>query len=120
LNGVADAFVTKIADLPTATLAALPWLAALGDLTGDGTQHLAVLFADAAAGTVTAQIKQATTGTLIQTFVFDQGYAPLDLAVVPDQNGNGAAELALLGRQAANGSVQVEMRDTRTGERLSP
>ncbi len=102
-----------------APVAALPWLAALGDLMGDGTQHLAVLFADAAAGTVTAQIKQATTGTLIQTLLFDQGYAPLDLAVVPDQNANGAPELALLGRHAANGSVQVEVRDTLTGERLS-
>ncbi|WP_295613297.1 SBBP repeat-containing protein, partial [uncultured Lamprocystis sp.] len=119
LNGVADAFVAKIADLPTAPAAALPWLAALGDLARDGTQSLAVLFADAAAGTVTAQIKQAVTGTLIQTFVFDQGYAPLDLAVVPDQNRNGAPELALLGRHAANGGVQVEVRDTRTGARLT-
>ena len=80
---------------------------------------IAVLSADAAAGTVTAQIKQATTGTLIQTFVFDQGYAPLDLAVIPDQSANGAPELALLGRHAANGSVQVEVRDTRSGARLT-
>ena len=114
-----NAFVTKIADGTTAPAMALPWLAALGDLTGDGTQHLAVLFDDATAGTVTVQIKQALSGSLIQTFVFDQGYAPLDLALVPDQNANDAPELALLGRHAANGSVQVEVRDTRTGDRLS-
>jgi hypothetical protein len=114
-GGWYDAFVLKIADVS----AALPWLAALGDLTGDGSQYLAVLFEDAEAGTVTAQIKQAVSGTLIQIFDFDQGYAPLDLAVVPDQNANGAAELALLGRHATNGSVQVEVRDTRTGERLT-
>ncbi|MBV5274297.1 MAG: SBBP repeat-containing protein, partial [Lamprocystis purpurea] len=118
-DGGYDSFVAKIADETTAPAMALPWLAALGDLTGDGTQHLAVLFADATAGTVTAQIKQAVSGTLVQTFVFDQGYAPLDLAVVPDQNANGTPELALLGRHAANGSVQVEVRDTLTGDRLS-
>ncbi len=118
-GGNYDAFLTKIADETTAPPTALPWLAVLGDLTGDGTQHLAVLFADTAAGTVTAQIKQVATGTLIQTLGFDQGYAPLDLAVVSDQNSNGAPELALLGRHAANGSVQVEVRDTRTGDRLS-
>jgi Tol biopolymer transport system component len=118
-GGSYDAFVAKIADTPTTPMAALPWLASVGDLTGDGTQSLAVLFANAASGTVTAQIKQATTGTLIQTLLFYQGYAPLDLVVVPDQNANGAPELALLGRHAANGSVQVEVRDTRSGERLS-
>jgi hypothetical protein len=94
-------------------------LAALGDLTSDGSQHLAVLRDDAVAETVTAQIKQVASGTLIQTISFDQGYAPLDLAVVPDQNANGAPELALLGRAVRYGSVQVEVRDTRTGERLS-
>ncbi|WP_295583683.1 SBBP repeat-containing protein [uncultured Lamprocystis sp.] len=118
-GGDHESFVAKIADTPTTPMAALPWLASVGDLTGDGTQHLAVLFADATAGTVTAQIKQAVTGTPIQTFVFDQGYTPFDLAVVPDQNTNGAPELALLGRHAVNGSVQVELRDTLTGERLS-
>ena len=119
LSGPEDGFVIKIADVPTGPVVALPWLAALGDLTGDGSQHLAVLFDDAVAGTVTARIKQVTTGTLIQTFAFDQGYTPLDLAVVPDQNSNGAPELALLGRHVANNNVQVELRDTRTGERLS-
>jgi len=118
-GGENDGFVAKLADARTGSVMALPWLAALGDLTGDGSQYLAVLFVDAAAGTVSAQIKQAVSGTLIQTLFFDQGYAPLDLAVVSDQNGNGAPELALLGRNAANSHFQVELRDTRTGERLT-
>jgi hypothetical protein len=117
--GWSDAFVAKIADVPTAPAAALPWLTALGDLTGDGHQYLAVLFEEATAGTVTAQIKQAVSGTLIQIFDFEQGYAPLDLTVVPDQNSNGAPELALLGLRATDRRVQVEVRDTRTGERLT-
>jgi len=118
-GGNGDAFIAKIAAGPAARVAALPWLAGLGDLTGNGSQHLAVLFADAAAGAVTARIKNAATGTQIQTFVFDQAYAPLDLAVVPDQNGNGAPELALLGWRATDSRVQVELRDTLTGERLT-
>lgn len=76
LHEYTDGFVAKIADVPTVPEGALPWLAALGGLAGDGNQHLAVLFGDAAAGTVTARIKDSVAGTLIQTLVFDPAYAP--------------------------------------------
>jgi uncharacterized protein (DUF2141 family) len=115
LRGSTDAFIAKIHDLPSVPVALVP----LGDLNRDGTQDLAVLFADATVGTVTAQIKTAATGTLIQTFSFDQRDASVDFAVVPDQNGNGAPELAQLGLRATDSSVQVEVRDTLTGNRLS-
>ena len=111
-----DAFVAKIGDAP---LAALAWLAAVGDLSGNGTQHLAVLFKDAATGTLTGQVWDVANGAARHTIDFDPAYAPLDLVVIPDQNANGAPELASLGRHAANGSVQVEVRDSLTGERLS-
>ncbi|MBV5347243.1 SBBP repeat-containing protein, partial [bacterium] len=118
-GGPNDAFVTKIADLSTAPIAVPRGLVALGDLDGDGTQDLAVWFQDLAAGTLTALVRDAANGTLLQTIDFDPAYAPLDLVAVPDLDGNGAPELALLGQRATDHRVQVETFDALSGVRLS-
>jgi len=115
-GGLNDGFIVKIAPGAGASVDAPLWLVALGDVTGDGTQAVAALFEDVAAQTVTGVIRQAVDGTLIQTIDFGATYAPLEVAMVPDLDGNGAPELALL-RFTADAQVQVEVRDTRTGER---
>jgi len=117
-GGLTDGFVVKISAGPANPVAVPLWLVALGDVTGDGAHSVAVILEDAAAQTVTAVVKRAVAGTLVQTIDFGTTYAPIDAVMVPDLDGNGAAELALL-RFTANAQVQVEVRDTRTGERRS-
>ncbi len=115
-GGLNDGFIVKIAAGTAASVDAPLWLVALGDVIGDGTQAVAAVFEDVAAQTVTGVVRNAADGTLIQTIAFGSTYAPLDAVMVPDLDGNGAPELALL-RFTADAQVQVEVRDTRTGER---
>jgi len=66
-----------------------------------------------------AETRNALTGDLLGTVSFDLNplSSPVDLAVLPDQGGNGVQELAALVTAASTlvASTQVEVRDAATG-----
>ncbi len=117
-SGMADVYIAKISGGKSAPVMAPLRVLSLGDVSGDGTQDIAVVLKEGPAGDLSARIMDAVGGASIRTFRCDQGYALIDLAVVPDQNANGAPELALLGRNAATADMQVEVHDTLSGDRL--
>jgi hypothetical protein len=82
-------------------------------------EALAVLRHDSAANTVTALVKEASTGGLIQRIAFDKNFWPRQLVRVPDLNGNGFDELAVLGTHRISGRNAVEVRDGGTGATLA-
>ncbi len=86
-------------------------VAVLPDLDGNGVTELAVLSRDAAGQTKT-ELRDAATGTLIRNLWFDH-LDPLDLAVLPDLNGNGSPEVAVLG-VPTTGGAQVLIKDSAT------
>jgi hypothetical protein len=89
-----------------------PFLRALGDIDGDGSQDIVALVKED--GTLTATVKDAEDRSLINTIAFDANLVPVDLEVVADINANGAPELVVLG----SGSTRSEVRDSLTGEHL--
>ena len=91
-----------------------PVVCSLGDVDGDGDADMAAVLPGAS---VTAQVRDATSGALISTVDLgtDAGVA---VEVVSDINGNGAPELALLANRPT-GQIRVLVRDSLTGDLLN-
>jgi outer membrane protein assembly factor BamB len=94
----------------------------LPDVNGNGSGELAVLGAHRITGAVAAEVRDSSTGSFIARVAFDRGYTPAQLAVLPDLNGNGSPEFALLERSdhvyfsgTQNVQTQAEVRDAVTG-----
>ncbi|WP_295578514.1 SBBP repeat-containing protein [uncultured Lamprocystis sp.] len=117
-RGEGDVYIAKISEGKSAPVMAPLRVLSLGDVSGDGIPDIAVVLKEGPAGDLSVRIMDAVGGASIRTFRCDPGYVLIDLAVVPDQNGNGAPELALLGRKAATSDMQVEVHDTLSGDRL--
>jgi len=83
------------------------------DLTGDGASELVMLGSDAGKGQVKALVKEGATVTWLNTIFYNSQLAPVDLVVAPDVDGNGAAELALLG--VDGGGPKIQLKDTDSG-----
>ena len=86
----------------------------VGDLNGNGADEIASLKMDAF-GNQKVYVKDSKTNALVRMLNFGRLYRPVSLVSVPDQNGNGKAEVALLGVHNTNASVLVRMRDAFTG-----
>jgi hypothetical protein len=67
------------------------------------TPHLVLLGSTPAQ----AETRNALTGTLLGTVTFDAGATPVDLTVLPDQDGNGIQDLAML----ATGTTKISAAD---------
>ncbi len=87
-------------------------LVAVPDINSNNVPEIAVLYKDAG-GTVFAAVRDPLAGTLLRKLKFGSAYAPKDLTVVPDANGNGAPELVFLGVNVA-GRYQIQIRDSLT------
>ena len=91
-------------------------LAILPDLNQNGSVELAVLARSAVAGNSDkVAIHDSVTGQLIRNVSFGTGGEPQQLVVVPDINGNGADELAVM----REGSMRVVVEDSQTGQAVS-
>ena len=64
---------------------------------------------------VRARLKDALTGLQNAAVFFGDRYVPVALEVLPDSNGNGAPEYALLGQSTDSGSIQVRVLDAISG-----
>jgi len=88
-------------------------LAVVPDINGNSASELAVLGTDSS-DNVRVNIKDAASGAWIGAIDFPSTFTPVGLAVVPDVNGNGVAELAVLGVDAS-GNVRANIKDADTG-----
>ncbi len=89
------------------------------DLSGDGSAELAVLGTNPVDGTTKAEVRDAASGTLVRNVWFDKTFHAQDLAVIPDFNGNGAAELGLLAARESDSARRVFIKDAGTGSPLN-
>ncbi len=89
------------------------FLRVLADVNGNGAPELAMLGKDAK-GQVKALVKDGATVTWLSTIFYNPHLTPIDLAVIPDLDGNGAAELALLGLDG--GGPKIQLKDTDSGK----
>ena len=90
-------------------------LAVVPDINGNGTPELAVLGVHTTSGKVGVQVRDGESGALLKTVLFSDGCRPVALEVLPDMNGNGRSELAVLGVNDTTGEVTVEIRDAGGG-----
>jgi hypothetical protein len=92
-------------------------LAVLPDINQNGSVELAVLAQSAVEGkSDEVKIRDSVTGESIHNVSFGRsGGVPKQLVVVPDINGNGAYELAVV----RTGSTRVVVKDAQTGEVVS-
>jgi hypothetical protein len=84
----------------------------IADINGNGAPEIAILSLRAS-GQAVVTVRDSLDDTLINTIFYGTAYAPLDMAVLPDSDGNGAAELAVLGVDGSGG-VRVQARDALT------
>ncbi len=96
-----------------------PQLVSLGDINNDNSPEIAVGIYNAALKKSTVQVKNTQTGDLVQQIAFNGQFAPTKANVLPDLNGNSATEIAVLGVRSSDQAVQVEVRDSLSGVKLS-
>jgi hypothetical protein len=92
-------------------------LAMMPDANANGAPELALLLVRAD-NRVRVEVRDSLTGDRVGRVAFDPTFVPRRLAVVPDRNANGAAELAVLGTHPVSGQVAAEVRDSHTGQWL--
>ena len=92
----------------------LPMMVSLPNINGSSADEVAVLFEDAE-GDLLAVVKDVASGATLREMPFNNLFIPIDFIVVPDLNGNGAPELAMLGVNKETGDVQIHFKDSRWG-----
>jgi len=91
----------------------------LPDFSGNGADEIALLAQNRNSGQLVVAVKDSATNTFLgNVFPLGAGWAPYRLAMLPDENGNSAAELALLAGNLATGKLVVQVLDSGTGEVL--
>jgi hypothetical protein len=81
------------------------------DANDDGVPEVAVLMSRLSDNRTLVQVRNATTVSTPQSVFFALGQTPIDLAVVPDKNGDGIPEVALLSSRISDGRPMVELRN---------
>ena len=84
----------------------------IDDLDDNGAPEIVVL-GTRPTGIVRVVVRDSLTGDVQNTIFYGAEFAAVDLVVVPDLDGNGAPELAVLGQSLA-GRVRVQARDALT------
>lgn len=101
-------------------------MAVIPDIDGNGYPEVAVLgeiMTGPNTGLFSIKVNDSSTGNWIKNLFFNAGYPAVAMAVVPDVDGNGADELAVLGvgDDALGGvldEVTVVIKDTLTGNNI--
>lgn len=81
------------------------------DANGDGVPEIALLTTRLSDGRTLVQVRNATTGSSPYSVWFANGQTPIDLAVVPDKNGDSFPEVGVLSSRNSDGRVLVELRN---------
>jgi hypothetical protein len=98
--------------------------AVLPDFNGGGSPELALLAVEKNTGRLVVMIKDAATNAFLNNvFPLSSNWSPTALAVLPDFNANGAAEVVVLGASLGSGKLVAQVRDAQSGvflENLEP
>jgi hypothetical protein len=94
-------------------------LVVVDDLNGNGAQEYAVLGRKPATGQVNTTVLDGATGRWLNQIWYDRACMPLDLVSIADLNGNGAAELVMLGRCGTAKVLRAIVKDAKTGQVLN-
>ncbi len=86
-------------------------LAVVDDADGNGVAELAVLSRRDSDGRGLVEIKNAFGPTNTHAIWAGSGYSPHDLEVVPDADGNGTQEVAVLASRNSDGRIVVEVKN---------
>lgn len=84
------------------------------DLDGDGAADALAVLGEDAGGVIRAQVKDVATGNRLATVRFQSGFSTEKMVAVPDLDGSGTPELAVLQRQGS--TVRVQIKDAITGQ----
>ena len=92
-------------------------LAVVDSVNGNGSPDVAVL-AENGSGRIAVEVRDGSTGAQLKRIVYlSAKWTPHQLRALPDSNGNGAVELAVLAANDA-GNIRAEVRDARSGNRI--
>jgi hypothetical protein len=124
---VKEGLFARIKDVVNKTLVGMPTfqprfepvaLLAMDDMGGGVGPEVVVVGRNAATGAVRAQIKDVTSGSLINFVGFSRAFVPFDAVAVDNIGDSDAMEIAVLGIDAG-GTVRVQVRDALTGAQIS-
>ena len=102
--GQTEAWIARL----DVTAHAVARVIAVADVNVNGRPDVAVL----RAGPLAVEVRDGMDGALLRTLVFlDGGFAPVALAALPDTDGNGTTEIAVLARRRSDGRGVVEIRN---------
>ncbi|GMT41654.1 MAG: hypothetical protein IEMM0002_0065 [bacterium] len=85
------------------------------DVSGNSASELAVLGVNSGTGGIRATVKDSLDGSAVSNVLFGSTYLPSDMAVSPDIDGSGYAELMVLGVRTSDGQARVSIKDASTG-----
>jgi probable HAF family extracellular repeat protein len=86
-------------------------LVALGDADGNGVPDLGVLSTRTSDGQLVVEVINAAGAPLRRSIWLASGHLAVDIAALPDADGNGKPEIAVLSRQISNDRFVVEIRN---------
>lgn len=95
-----------------------PTVRVIPDVDGNGFDDLAVVRSDKASGTFSVLVLDSASPRTLARKQFGAGLEPVDLAVVPHFAGTGADELAVLTRDARDGTIAATVIDGDSGQVL--
>ena len=89
----------------------------IDDVSGNAAPEIAVL-GTRPDNNVRVQVRDSVTGAILNSVFYGVAYSASDIAVLPDTDGNGAAELMVVGANAPGG-VRAQARDAVTDAQTS-
>lgn len=89
------------------------------DRNGNLADEVGLVAKNIETGKLVIMVRDALTNEFLNNvFPFGTGWTPLEVAVLPDETANGAAELATLAVNDATGKLVIQVRDSQTGQFL--
>jgi len=92
---------------------------AMSDFSGNGADEIGVLARRKDNGMLIIMIRDASSNSFISNvYPLDDSHTPVTVVVLPDENSNGASELATLGVDNGTGQPVIDIRDANSGVHL--
>jgi PKD repeat protein len=90
---------------------------AIGSFPRAGLAPALAVMSELSSGELQAQVRNAETGMLVNNVSFGSTYSGIDMVILPDSNGNGIAEAAVVGEDENQG-VRVIVKDLDSAEKI--
>jgi len=108
-DALSDMLISRITYGSQKAIDQLAWVPEAGAISTTALAALRV------GSSVSVRLSDTNSGARINDVYFNPSFQPLKLLVVPDYNGNGASELAVLSSNASSDEVKAEIRDAASG-----